>query len=370
MGKVLRYVEVLRGELRRQAAQISAPATVYLGGGTPTILPREVLFELVRELAVLQRGEASRERPDSPGELEFTLEANPGTVDAELLEELASAGVTRISLGVQSFTPSLREVLGRRVTQEEITGALALMKRSGWRNWNLDLVFGIPGQSWREAAADLAAAINAEPTHISLYDLTYTPSYTTYVEALMGLSVQGAADFAERYYARAVAMLESAGYERYEVSNFARPGYECRHNLGYWHGEDFLGVGASAVSTVEGVRWTNPRTVAGYLAGEAPRVEKLSDDTRLWERAMLGLRTREGVDEAAVLSVIDVEACDRLMGQGLLERRCGKLRVNPGFLDVSNAIIAGLLVCPGSSRRMDEQGLVHHGTHGKTAHDS
>ena len=373
-GRVLRYMEALRAELGQRARAAPGYRTVYVGGGTPTVLPRESLLALVRDLAALQRGEPPGEWPEGGqnacgasrdacgasrdacgasrdqdwGKVrEFTVEANPGTIDAGLLTELAAAGVTRLSVGIQSFSPRLRGILGRKLGQAEIESALAAVKRSGWEDWNLDLIFAIPGQTWEEAAADLAAAVAAQPTHISLYDLTYTPAYVAHVQAILGPeAVASAAEFAEYYYAQAVALLESAGYERYEVSNFARPGYRCWHNLGYWRGEEFLGVGASAVSTVGHQRRTNPRTVTAYLAGEPPEVEQLDRRTRLWEMAMLGLRTTEGVDEQAVLPVLDAGAYKRLMAQGLLEKHCGKLRLNPGFLNVSNAIISELLVYP------------------------
>jgi len=352
---VAEYVEALRTELAERAGT-GTFETIYLGGGTPTVLPVDLLVALVRDLASrLDR---------SGGAPEFSIEANPGTIDRSFLERLAAEGVTRLSLGIQSFAPALRAALGRRVAQEEIVDALAAIAASGWQEWNLDLVFGIPGQTWEDAQADLDAAVAAAPSHISLYDLTYTSAYSAWVETTLGAGAREAAGaFSEEHYARAVARLESAGYGRYEVSNFALPGHECRHNQAYWRAEDYLGVGASAVSTVglaptPGVgasavstlgaeRRTNPRSVAGYLGGEAPQVEVLSPATRLWERAMLGLRTTEGVDESAVLPVLDTEARDRFLVQGCLERRYGKLRLNPGFLDVSNAVIGALLTDPG-----------------------
>jgi oxygen-independent coproporphyrinogen-3 oxidase len=152
--------------------------------------------------------------------------------------------------------------------------------------------------------------------------------------------------FAENWYAEAVRTLVDAGYERYEVSNFALPGHECRHNQAYWLGEDYVGLGASAVSTVAGIRRTNPSTVAGYLAGEAPGLEEIDDRTRMFEKAMLGLRTSQGVEEAEVLGALDMRALDRLCEQGCVERRYGRIRLNPGFMDVSNSIIAALLEPP------------------------
>jgi oxygen-independent coproporphyrinogen-3 oxidase len=369
-GRVEQYVEALRRELGsragappgagtrsgagargREGAPPGAPPggdtrsatgrfeTIYLGGGTPTVLPRDLLLALVGDLASrLQEGG------------EFTIEANPGTVDAPLLEGLAEAGATRLSLGVQSFAPALRTALGRRVTRTEVAEALAAIASLAWREWNLDLVFGIPGQTRRDAEADLDAAVAAGPTHISLYDLTYTAAYERRVEAALGAGARRAAGaFAEQHYAEAVDRLVGAGYQRYEISNFALPGHECRHNQAYWRGEDYLGVGAAAVSTVGAERLTNPPPVGDYLDGRPPDIEPLSVTTRLWEKAMLGLRTSEGVDEEGVLPVLDKAARDRLLAQGCLERRYGRLRLNTGFLDVSNSVIGTLLVSPGES---------------------
>lgn len=338
--RVERYLTALRRELSARTemrARGRGLDTIYMGGGTPTVLPAQMLLELSDDLA-------SRLEPGG----EFTVEANPGTIDATLLRALTAAGVTRLSVGVQSFSASALATLGRRVTQEEIAGALEAVADAGWGDWNLDLVFGVPGQTWPQVAFDIDEAVNAGPTHISLYDLTYTESYERQVGARMGAGARRAAGaFAEQHYGLAVARLEKAGYRRYEISNFARPGFECRHNQAYWRGEDYVGIGASAVSTLGEQRLTNPRGVDDYLAGQPPHVETLSATVRLWERAMLGLRTVEGVEEHAVLSVLDVEVRDRLLAQGCLERRYGKLRLNRGFLNVSNSVIGTLLVAPG-----------------------
>ena len=377
-GRVERYLGALREELAERTGPRSDAGTlgrgggpfetIYLGGGTPTVVPPDLLVALVRDLALWMEmppgagagGSSVAAREAAPGTApagtagasapEFTIEANSGTIGAPLLERLAEAGVTRLSLGVQSFAPALRAALGRRVSQKEIADALAAIAATGWREWNIDLVFGIPGQTWSGAGADIDAVVEARPTHISLYDLTYTRAFRTRVDATLGAGARRAAGaFAERHYAEAVARLESGGYRRYEVSNFALPGHECRHNQAYWRGADYLGIGASAVSTSGGERRTNPRSAGDYLSHRPARVELLSPETRLWERAMLGLRTSDGVEEAAVLPVVDRAACDRLLAQGCLERRYGKLRLNPGFLDVSNTVIGALLVHPGES---------------------
>jgi oxygen-independent coproporphyrinogen-3 oxidase len=326
-----------RGDATRPGAELFE--TIYMGGGTPTVLPHDLLLEIVEGLAARL----------APGG-EFTVEANPGTIGADLLARLAAGGVTRLSLGVQSFAPAARTALGRRVKDSEVTCALEAIAAAGWREWNLDLVFGIPGQAWVDSRADLDGAVAAGPTHISLYDLTYSPEYEQWTDARLGAGASRAAGVvAEQRYAEAVGRLEAAGYRRYEVSNFARPGHECRHNLAYWGGEDYLGLGAAAVSTVGTERRTNPATVTDYLAGRPPHLEPLASETRLWEKAMLGLRTSEGVDEQNLRPVLDQEALDRLVVQGCLERHHGKLRVHPRFLDVSNSVIGTLLVDPGGS---------------------
>lgn len=348
-GRVARYVAALRTELAGlmlpdtpgSPAPLRAGTldTIYMGGGTPTVLPRPVLVSLAAELGRLLT------HAPAAGPPEFTVEANPGTIDGELLCDLAGAGVSRLSLGVQSFDPSLRAALGRRVSQEEIEGALMAIHECGWNEWSIDLVFGIPGQDWRAALGDLESAVVARPTHISVYDLTYTLQFDAWVARTLGAGAQAAAGrFAEDHYERIAVHLEEAGYRRYEVSNFALPGHECRHNQAYWLGADYLGLGASAVSTTADQRLTNPRCVDGYLAGEAPEIEMLSPGIKQWERAMLGLRTRLGVDESTVVGTIDLEQRDRLLVGGFLERDCGRLRINPGFLDISNTIISALLV--------------------------
>ena len=350
-GRVEEYLEHLCAELAVFRPLLDTPMeTIYLGGGTPAALPRPELLALVQALAALQRPRSPGTPPAGacgPAPPEFTMEANPGTVDAPLLQELASAGVTRLSLGVQSFSPQLRKALGRRVSQQDLETCLTALRCTGWAKWNVDLIHGIPGQTWEKAAADIDRTIAAAPTHVSLYDLTYTSGYRDSVESSLGAdAVEAAQEFAEENYARASARLVDAGYARYEVSNFALPGHECRHNLAYWRGEDYLGIGAGAVSTIGGERRTNQRSVVDYIAGAVPEVEVLDERTRTWEKAMLGLRTSVGVDEEEVRSVLDPVAEKRLLSQGCLEKRCGKLRLNPGFLDLSNSVISALLVSP------------------------
>lgn len=346
-GRVGAYVTALRAELECGLPSLELPLeTAYLGGGTPTALPPDLLFPLVRDVARLV----------APGG-EFTVEVTPTTADRATLTGLREAGATRFSLGVQSFTPALRRSLGRRCSAADLDRALAAVRDSGLQEWNLDLVFGIPGQSWEQAETDLRAAVAARPTHISLYDLTYTEGYAAWVAAEAGPAArEAAAAFAEEHYTPARTILETAGYRRYEVSSYALPGHESRHNQAYWRGEDYLGIGASAVSTIGLRRWTNPMTVAAYLAGGRPAIEPLTAEIKLYERAMLGLRTREGVPEEEVAATLDRAAVALMIDRGYVQRGYGRgyatLWLSPDGLDLSNAILAAILRLPGEHQSM------------------
>ncbi len=332
-------VELYLGRVREEFAAADeslAPAleTIYLGGGTPTALPREWLLPFVAALA---------ERLQPGGE--FTVEANPETVDRHLLEELRAAGVNRLSLGIQSFSEELRRTLGRRVPQAAVDGALAAVRETGWPEWSLDLVYGIPGASGDDLRSDVERALDSGPSHISLYDLTYTDSFVARLRRRSGPQTRELAEaVAEEHYAQVVDRLEEAGYRRYEVSNFAIPGHESRHNQAYWRLRDYLGVGAAAVSTVGLRRWTNPRRVRAYLEGRPPEAETLDERTKLVERAMLGLRTREGVAMAEVGLVLDENGLARMLEAGFARLEDGYLRLGRRGLDLSTSVIADLLL--------------------------
>lgn len=333
-----RYLEAVGRELEA-CLPLLAPSldTVYVGGGTPTFLPDALLGRLLGLVAPLL----------VPGG-ELTVEANPGALDESTLELMAGCGANRLSLGVQSFEPRLRANLGRRVEQEEVEAAIGALQRSGLANWNLDLVFAIPGAHSADIRRDLTRAVEAGPAHISLYDLTYTAAYTGWLHARMGVAaaeaaVDRAARLADRLYEQAVAFLEERGFARYEVSNFARPGGECRHNLAYWQGEDYLGLGAGAVSTVRAERFRNPMDVEAYVAGEAPEREPLSCETRLVEKVMLGLRTTRGVNEDEVAGVLDPARLAGMLEAGVVQRRYGTLVLSHRGMNVSNSVLAAVL---------------------------
>ncbi len=310
--------------------------TLYVGGGTPTAAPVALLIDLLETL-----------RPFVGPRTEFTVEANPETLVESTLDAFRGGGVTRVSLGVQSFSPEALRSLGRRVAPGAAERAVELLRLGDWHEWSIDLVFGIPGQDLAAFEADLSAAMAVEAPHISVYDLSYTDEYARRLERRRGPGARREAEaLAEEHYPRVSEILAEAGYQRYEVSSYCRPGHESRHNQAYWRGADYLGWGASAVSTLGMRRWANPAGVAAYLACEPPEEEHLTPAIKRYERVMLGLRTAAGVPWSLAEKAVDHEAVERLMELGLLEKRCATLLPSPRGLDLGTAVLAAVLRSP------------------------
>jgi oxygen-independent coproporphyrinogen-3 oxidase len=297
-GQHRAYVDALLHELEAERAHLHDDVeTIFLGGGTPTFT---ALPELVRLLEAL------------PPAAEVTVEANPETVTPELARALRTAGVTRVSLGAQSFRPELLRVLERGARPDDVRAAFAHLRAAGFDNLSLDLIYGIPGQTVADLEADLADAVALEPEHLSCYELEAKPG-TRFTHA-WGDELARQAEAMEDYFERVVATLTGAGYRWYETANFCRGDRRSLHNLGYWLGHDYLGIGVGAVSTLGDERRRNTPKLARYLAGEYEReIEQLDDDTRTRERAMLGLR----LDEPLALTGIDRGALARVESLGL-----------------------------------------------------
>ena len=282
----------------REAALSSASQprsfdTAYLGGGTPTALPVESLRRLLRIPPIAEALRSAGER---------TVEANPGTLDGEKLAVLRAAGFERLSLGAQSFDDAELALLGRSHRAEEIGRAVELARAGGFGNLSLDLIFGLPGQSPAKFFRSLDAALGLAPEHLSLYGLTYEPGTELAGEIEAGRLAPCTEEAEREMYLGARERLAAAGYEHYEVANFALPGRRCRHNLNYWQGGEYLGLGAGAFSYQAGERRGNvgdPEEYCRRLEAGADPVdfrERLEPEKRAREALMLGLRMREGVD--------------------------------------------------------------------------
>jgi oxygen-independent coproporphyrinogen-3 oxidase len=291
--------------------------TIFLGGGTPTFLQADALTALLDALPLAS---------------ELTIEANPETVTPELARTLRRAGVSRVSLGAQSFQARLLEVLERRATPDVVRSAFYHLRDAQFDNMSLDLIYGIPGQSAADLERDLEAALALQPEHLSLYELEAKPG-TRFTRA-HGDELGRQAEAMEGYLERVVEVLRSAGYRWYETANFcleaSRAGgrdLRSRHNLAYWRGRDYLGLGIGAVSTVGDRRWRNAPRLGPYLkaleAGRRPprELEPLPAEVRLRERAMLGLRLDQPLELASVDGALDPRALRRLERLALLERR-------------------------------------------------
>jgi oxygen-independent coproporphyrinogen-3 oxidase len=340
-----RYVDALLSELELERGSLAPRLeTIFLGGGTPTFTRSE---QLARLLAALPPAE------------ELTVEANPETVTPALAALLREAGVTRVSLGAQSFKPHLLEVLERRARPDDVRRAVQTLRDVTFDNISLDLLYGIPGQSAADLEADLRELLALAPEHASCYELEAKPG-TRFTHA-HGSELERQRDAMETYFERVVERLTAAGYRWYETSSFAHREPErdlrAQHNLGYWRGDDYLGTGIGAVSTVDGRRWRNRPALGRYLdaleGGERPprEVEPLSEATRLEERLMLRLRLDEPLALEEVAPVVDLEALEGLERAGLVRREHDTILLSKRGRFLGGGVTAELLAERGADTR-------------------
>jgi oxygen-independent coproporphyrinogen-3 oxidase len=332
-----RYVQGLLCEARLAAPEwdVVPFVSLFLGGGTPTTLPARTIGRLLAEL----RGAFEFE----PG-AEVTSEANPDTVDESYLVTLLDAGITRLSMGVQSFDERVLQALERIHSPESARRAFAEARRAGFTDVNLDLIYGANGEtvpSWRRT---LEEALAMRPEHLSCYALTIEPATALGRKVAAGLTPAPDPDLQAEMYELACEMLRANGYEHYEVSNWALPGHECRHNLGYWEGRPYLGLGAGAHSYRDGRRWWNVRPPQQYLekveAGSLPigGDEEPTDEQRRIERLLLGLRMAAGVP----VSWVDLRRTESLVTTGLAEHRNDHLSLTERGMLLANEVILAL----------------------------
>ena len=333
-GGFWKYVEAVLMEAVKYAGQVRAE-TVFFGGGTPTALSGGQLERLIGGLGEIF---------DLGGVREFTVEMNPATVSLSKAETLLQMGVTRASLGVQSWEPHVLATLGRVHTGPQAERSIQTLRAAGFKNLNLDLMFGVPGQGFEDWEATLEKTIEIGPQHISAYSLTYEEDTEFFLRLQRG-EFQFDALFDAELFGWSWERLEKAGYLGYETSNFARPGFECRHNLAIWRGADYLGLGPGAVSTVGGLRWRNVADVKSYtrrleeglaVAGE---LEEITPEKRFLERLALGLRTRDGVE----LGGLDSRKLEALCEGGYALVENGRVRLVGEGRALVDEIVADLV---------------------------
>ena len=301
--------------------------TVYIGGGTPTSIGDELLrvIDAVNENFILSEN------------CEFTVEANPGSVDEELFRGLLSRGVNRISLGVQSFNDEELKALGRIHTAEDAFKSIDMIKTAGFTNFSIDLMFGIPGQTMESLSYSLECARKINSPHVSVYSLILekgTPFYD------MELNLPDEDTEREMYYL-ITDELKKSGLNRYEISNYALPGFESRHNTGYWKDCEYIGLGAGAHSYKNGQRYENASDVCLYITGGGRKMDviDITENERKLELFMLGLRMTEGIIYNGEFS----ERVNPLIEKGLIEIQNDRLRLTDRGTDLANLVLMEFL---------------------------
>ncbi|MGK7912882.1 MAG: radical SAM family heme chaperone HemW [Synechococcus sp.] len=341
-----RYVQALCQQIQQVAGECPPLKTIFFGGGTPSLLTGEQIQRILDSL---------RDRCRIANNAEVSLEANPGTVSLRSLQQYRSAGINRISLGVQAFQPELLEACGRLHGVYEVYQAVSDLKAAGFGNFNLDLIFGLPHQTINHWQYSLEEVIRLAPTHVSLYDLTIeqgTRFGRMYQPGSQPLPSDG--DTVDMYR-MAIALLTQAGYNHYEVSNFAQTNHQCLHNRVYWENRSYHGLGMGATGYVDGRRYEQPKTLAEYFSsiekGQLPRAERVSEREQLLDTLMLGLRLREGLSIAELSAVFGKTTLDAIrttvadyQQKGWVEEHKGRLRFVPpdGWL-FSNSILVDLM---------------------------
>lgn len=344
------YTEKLMEEICYQSVCYSKYEikSIFIGGGTPSVLPYgylETVLNVVREYYSLR------------ADAEITMEANPGTVTAQKLESCRRAGVNRISLGLQSADNTELKTLGRIHTFEDFLKSYQLVREWGFRNINVDLMSALPGQTLPSWKRTLRKVTMLKPEHISAYSLIVepdTPFYARYKDApelLPDEKTEREIYYLTRDY------LKQKGYERYEISNYAKPGYACRHNVGYWTGTEYLGVGLGAASYIKNFRFHNTRNMGEYLAldmhgQEAGHIldEELEIKDKMEEFMILGLRMTKGVSGSAFIERfgqnmwnVYAHVLPGLIEEGLIEAKAPYVRLTDFGLDVSNRVFERFL---------------------------
>jgi len=321
--------------------------TIYIGGGTPTSVPANYLTDLLSKCL---------ERLPVSDHVEVTVEMNPGTVDSGYVAELLALGATRLSIGVQSFNERTLKVLGRIHSREEAQSCVEVVRTAGCRNINLDLIYGTPGETLGELMYSVETAISLGPDHISVYGLSIPMGTRLYEEVQAGRLAPVGEEDQRRTYEAIRERLNEAGYVQYEISSWARPGFDCRHNLNYWRCGEYLGLGCAASSYVDGVRRKNVDDHLEYVRllgckrSAVGEQETLTQKQRIDEAIMLGLRMREGIRldrlierEAYDLASERAEQVERLLNAHLIEIDDGWLRLTDEGVLVADEVIIWLV---------------------------
>ncbi len=337
------YIDALLTELDLRGHDLGRLKTIYIGGGTPTVLPSNSLRRLFEGFGKIPWHE----------DIEITIEANPNTADREKVSMLLDLGVNRFSLGIQSFIDRELSLLGRVHDSSDALSTIEMMKRESVRNLSIDLIYGIPGQSLEDWHYNLSRAIECSPEHISTYELTPERGTPLYEMLLDNRFRKPDDDVIVSMYYETIDKLAEAGYRHYEISNFAGEGFQCRHNLNYWDRGEYIGLGAGSHSFENELRRVNQRDIKRYIntvkRGIYPFEEetKISQQEALREHIFLGLRKIEGINTRFLKERFNIDiilASSGLISDGLLEMEGDNLRLSRRGLVVFNSVIVQLFL--------------------------
>ncbi|MBQ8262122.1 MAG: oxygen-independent coproporphyrinogen III oxidase [Lachnospiraceae bacterium] len=341
-----RYVEGLLEEIRLQALNYRhmEADTLFFGGGTPSCISAELLGTVMEEI---------RKNFSISPDAEISMEVNPGTADLDKLEKYRKMGINRLSIGAQSMQPEELKLLGRIHGREEFLECYIAAREAGFANISIDLMSALPGQTWNSFYPTLREVVALQPEHLSVYSLIIeegTPFFEKYGDK-EGAALLPSEEEDRKIYHETYRFLKQSGYHRYELSNYAKPGFECKHNLGYWSGKNYVGFGLGAASMVEGVRWKNTSSMEAYLAGEARREDehRLTLQERMEEYMFLGLRKTKGVSVSGFFELFGTDM-DVIYGPWIEKMKKNDLLCGTKYLalttrgqDLANYVMAGFL---------------------------
>ena len=343
-NQIYSYISALYREITAYSQKLKTGniKTVYLGGGTPTILSGTQIFNILK---------FCEDKFTIDKNAEITIEANPGTLDGEKLKLLIESGINRLSLGAQSFNDVFLKKLGRIHSAQDIINSYFLARETGFANINIDIMFALPDQNTEDLQDTLKKAVSLKPDHLSLYNLTIKPGTEYYREYKRGKLNLPTEDEEYDMYNWVIDFLEENGFEHYEIANFARPHKKSMHNLIYWQNKPYLGIGAGAYSYIRGYRYMNYENPVKYIketmSGKLPKDngERLSLRKRMIETIILGLRTKDGVGYkkfkkrfGVSLNDIFCRQINKLVNLGLLEKSYVKIKLTRDGIFLANVV--------------------------------
>lgn len=337
------YVDAVIREIRRRGAETGHPKadTIFLGGGTPSLLDTLQVTRILEALC--------ESFPVDEG-AEITCECNPGTLTILFARVARQAGVNRLSMGAQATPARLLRLIGRSHHWENVIASVEIARQAGFDNLSLDLMFGLPSQTVADVRETLEAALSLSPTHLSCYGLIVEEGTPICRDITGGKLALPDEEVEREMYELARQTLAEHGFHQYEISNFAREGYACRHNVGCWTRVPYLGFGSAAHSFFEECRTMNPSQLDAYLAGEEPKTEQISKEEARFESMMLGLRMTRGVKDEDFMRMHGMsireafgEKLDQPINGGLLEWHDGALRLTRLGMDLQNSVLVDLM---------------------------